>query len=245
MATINGNSGMIEQPKRKVFTQRNGWQWVRTWKGAKRFAAGKGEELIIAGYDVTITELGPTAIVECVVGTQDDADETPIDIWERQVNRIEKSLFEHPVFAALTEEQRRNVRKKFELFQSIDGETSDVDLGAGSNASALYERLTKGVEVFIVEQPVVRLTQTVSNRYARSAAKANIGSILSYAKMKSVEEAPEAVLDNKTVPSGISSIASYGYRKGDPTITQQANNKWQIVTEWEAGFWDTLLYTFV
>jgi hypothetical protein len=243
MATINGNPGMIEQPKRKVFTQRNGWQWVRTWKGAKRFADGKGQELIAAGYDVSITEFGPTAIVECVVGTQDDADETPVDSWERQVNRIEKSIFEHPVFAGLTEATRRAVRRKFEIFQSPEEESVDVLLTG--DAALLYERLTKGIEMFVVEQPVVRLTQTVSNRYARSAARANIGSILSYAKMKSVENAPEAVLDNKAVPSGISSIASYGYRKGDPTITQQANNKWQIVTEWEAGFWDTLLYTFV
>lgn len=242
---ILGEAGMIEQPNFRTYVQGRGWTWARRWIGPKENAYGLEQQLVIAGYDIRTQEDGPNTIIEGTVGARDDTGgqaETPIATWERYVNRFEKSLYEHPSFAGLSDEVKFQVKEAVDSYQRgepISPMFEQQSTDEQRLAFQLYSLIKNGVEVTVLFQPVVRLTQTASSRFDRSSASAtgNVGKVLTKAQMKSLEGAPESVLDDKTVPTGIQSIARYGYLKGDSQVIQQAKNQWQIVTEWEAGFW--------
>lgn len=249
---------MFEQPLQWDYRQGKGWTWARSFHGPKAAAPGKAQELIASGYDVTYREeQGPNAYVYATFGGQDDVgtpNEQPIKIWERAVNRVEKSIFEHPSVVNLknTTVGDNDLLTWLRLAadeKSLRNVDPDVSPVTHADFYSAYDLILAGVESFIVNQPVVRLTETVSSRYARTAIRSNVGSILTPEVMTLTtgngESAPAMVIDSKALPAGLSGIAKYGYLKNEPQISQAANNRWQVSTEWEAGFWATFLYTFI
>jgi hypothetical protein len=117
-----------------------------------------------------------------------------------------------------------------------------------------YSLALSGAHEFIVEQAVVVKTETVSNQYNRSALSVNVGKIFSEAQMLSTASgypaAPQNCVETLALPSALLPPSPpgfpygfvYGYRKSAPEMHQQAYNKWQMVTQWEQGYWATLLY---
>lgn len=245
-------SGLIIQPDRRAYSPERGYQILRSWRGPTAAALAYESTLIAASVEFENDNRAPISTITARIGYQDTtaggAAEVPVNLWERNVNRVEKTIYEHHKVAALGVATITLIREAVQNGSSVTELELELiaenGFGAAANdiAQEVFALILKGVDSFVVYQPVVRQTQIVSSSYPRSAVSNNVGKILTSAQMASLESAPAGVLDDKTVPDGLASIARYGYYKNDPTITQQANNRWNITTEWEAGFWVRLLY---
>lgn len=251
-------SGLILQADERGYSPDRGSFIIRRWRGPTASALAYESTLRAASIEYTNDNRSPFATITAKIGYDDTTSpgtpEVPVNLWERQANRVEKTIYEFPTVAALGVDYIAKIR------ESVQGNYTDAQFiealgeiplvgsgGTGSPerdgvATEVFELIRKGVDSFPIWQPVVVQTQIVSSSYPRSAVTDNVGKILSKAQMIGLEEAPEGVLDDKTVPDGLASIARYGYYKNEPVITQQANNRWHIVTQWEAGFWSTFLY---
>lgn len=241
-------AGLILQPDQRAYSPDRGFYIIRSWRGPTASALAYETTLQTAGFEYVNDNRSPIATITAKIGYDDTTSpgspEVPVNLWERNVNREQKTIYEHPRVAALGIGYITAIREAVQNNETTVS-ASTVDGGTVENdaiAHEVFDLIRKGVDSFPVWQPVVNQTQIVSSSYPRSAVTANVGKILTKAQMVSLEEAPEGVLDDKTVPDGLTSIARYGYYKNEPQITQQANNKWHIVTQWEAGFWSTFLY---
>lgn len=239
--TVIGAPGAHLQPFNYGWSpQRGGWT-RRSWHGPKVNVAALAINLRANGYEYEVQETGPNAILTSLIGRTDDGTtEVPTTLWERRVNRIQKSMFQHTAFTTLTQAQRDAIKL------AIKNENGATSLAADAAALNFYKVFASGFEDFIVEQPVVIRNQTSSSTYAVTCVMNNVGNILTPAQMLSFESAPGAVLDTKTVSAALAAApfsCIYGYRKGDPQMTQQAFNRWQVTTEFEAGIWSMYAYT--
>ena len=250
-------TGLILQPDRRAYSPERGYQILRSWRGPTAAALAYEATLIAASVEFENDNRSPISTITARIGYQDTtaggSAEVPVNLWERNVNRVEKTIYEHPTVAALGLLAIKYLRDAMQNNAELDlpGLTAEYRAANGGadmptaqvdQVLLVLDHLRKGVDSFVVHQPIVRQTQIVSSSYPRSAVSDNVGKILTRAQMSSLEAAPDGVLDDKTVPAGLASTARYGYHKTDPTITQQANNRWNITTEWEAGFWAKFLY---
>lgn len=124
--------------------------------------------------------------------------------------------------------------------QFLDASTNCFDTN-GANALAVYNLMKAGVEDRIVQTPTIRHTQTTSLIYPITLSKTNIGRILTTAKLIADENPPQWAIDGLPTdppPTFVSGITmDYGWRKGSPHIDQIANQKTQIVQEFQYGLW--------
>lgn len=237
---VLGVEGMHEQPVSYGWDPTTGPFTVRSWHGQETFAASLTAQLRAAGLQYEV-ENGPgkTAKVRARVSKDEDgSEEQPINNWEVGVNRVEQSLYK------FYKVQNLGQTKVGELKQAVE-ETDPSDLDPNGDQPTAYNHFIFGTDSTIVEQSVIRHTQTVSQSYSRTIAQSNVGKIFTPAQMLSLAGAPSNVLGTaETAPDttayGFTTI--FGYRKAKPTMSQQAGNKWQIVTEYEEGLWSLWLH---
>lgn len=123
-----------------------------------------------------------------------------------------------------------------------DGETN------GALALQVLILMMQGVSSFPVEAPQLRRTETTSSQYAVISSLTSVGKIITTGSLQSIENAPQLFYnlpeDTWVEPNpNFTSIGfAFGWRKRYPTIQQVALLKWNIVQEWDYGYWATLLY---
>lgn len=243
---INGRDAMIEQGRRRNFTQGQGYSTTYRFIGPKEHGAGKEREMIDAGFDVSYTEDGPMAIVEATRATRDDGSnaEVPTSVWEVGANYIEKEIYSHPTMLAElshdTITRLKEAVKNDQIFHPINDDPA-VSL-------VWWDVIVAGTDKFPIEQTVIRHTQIVSGQYARTiSTSTNNGKIFTPAQMISMEGCPPEVIppaESDSPANEDPAVRSvWGFRKTKPTMSQQARGQWQIVNEYVSGVWLTKTYT--
>jgi hypothetical protein len=236
----NGQTGMIEQPKRRGWSRSRGFYAIRVWKGNKADAPGKEAELRAALIDYETVENGPKAVVTATYGTDQNSEaiESPISLWERNVNRVEKPIYEFKdLVSDLSADDRQALRSDVQ-----EKEFHPDDYDEPVIARGWFDLIMSGVESFILEQPVLVWSRTVSNNFKAATifADTNVGAIITVDQMKTREGAPAFLVPDFS--SGAPAFTNYGFRKAAPTISQQAGGKVQIQNQYEAGFWVKATY---
>lgn len=138
--------------------------------------------------------------------------------YELEWAQIERPIAEHPAFRdALSESAINTV-----VTAAQDDEPLPPASGDGADAAeALYNRLRRGVESYLVFHPIVRVTTPFSQRPQNAEAGGR-------------EDPPS----DAQAPSG------YEYLKTSARIAGPTqDSEWELVEEWTgADFWDPVLY---
>lgn len=193
--------------------------------------------------------------------------ESPIDLWEYFGQEAQKDILECDVpsgiTATLTQKNIESIRSfiqnppvgsnnantypydndgqiKADSFSGTKGQISSND----TNAYNIYKLMQAGVRDGIISVPTLRHTQTVSATYPITLSQLNVGKILSTSTLIALENPPSWATAG--LPSGIPSSlvglqVKYGWRKKSPSIQQIANQKVQLIQEFEYGLWSELI----
>jgi hypothetical protein len=260
---INGQRGAFLQPA--TWGQNDqGAYYVMIVEGTKEEVLQATAQAAAAGAVYQVTEsFGKSRLEARFPGNpffgNGGGVEQPVNLWEFFANHAEKDLLdakvESSIINALQEATRTMIYNAIhsppdagnppDPTKTPSDDSFWVNIANAterSNAKKVYNLMKDGVRSFPVEVPMLRHTQTVSNRWAVKAALTNVRRIISTSSLISLEAIPGAVLFN--LPTDTSSVSdkAYGWYKLFPTIQQVANQKFQIVQEWQYGLWATLLY---
>ena len=231
-----GNVGVVACDPEIEWSSTNGFRATRKFRGLKADILGQVPLMQLAGYSFRITpdEDGPMA--DCVMTAPDAQDgaaanaETELTTtWTVAGNDIEKDLEAHPNWLSMAETERELLRE----YKAGSKKESEVTTTTthGDNFKTLIKA---GTTSYTISQIVVQRTMTVGPGYAGAAAMTNINGIYSEAGLASAESIPSTIV--------FTMLSGY-YLKRTPTITQQPNGRFQIVTEWwHADTWSETLY---
>ncbi len=231
-----GNITITEYDPEIEWSSANGYRATRKFRGLKSDILGQVPAMRQAGYTFRITpdEDGPFA--ECTMtapDAQDGADssaETELTTtWTVAGNDIEKDLESHPNWLSMAETERELLRE----YKAGSKKESEVTTTTthGDNFKTLIKA---GTTSYTISQIVVQRTMTVGPGFAGAAAMSNINGIYSASGLSAAENIPATI---------VFTLLSGYYLKRTPTITQQPNGRFQIVTEWwHADTWSETLY---
>ena len=232
-------SQIVEQGQQWAWDQQTGDTLIRAWRGSQQWATAYHNSLKGAA-GVLRTRLsqdgdGAVYIVTAEYGQIQQQAETDGSIpylWELAGNMIEKSVYEHPAFDALTAAQKLAVKT------AIDENTASPTLDA--TQQLLYDEIINGREAYQVSSYVLRINRTHSSLYANTISTANVGKVYTYAQIQAEASniaSPISVSINSNVPS------SGAWLKQAPILTELSNRKLQMTQEWWwSDNWSTVLY---
>ena len=232
-------SQIVEQGQQWAWDQQTGDTLIRAWRGSQQWATAYHNSLKGAA-GVLRTRLsqdgdGAVYIVTAEYGQIQQQAETDGSIpyfWELAGNMIEKSVYEHPAFDALTAAQKLVVKT------AIDENTASPTLDA--TQQLLYDEIINGREAYQVSSYVLRINRTHSSLYANTISTANVGKVYTYAQIQAEASniaSPISVSINSNVPS------SGAWLKQAPILTELSNRKLQMTQEWWwSDNWSTVLY---
>ena len=116
--------------------------------------------------------------------------------------------------------------------------------GDAVSAFEIWQYLQAGQSEYIMEAPVLRRTVITSNQYAVSYAMTYARRILSTNTLLSFEQVPNVlvlpVVNLFAADVSPNPNLNYGWYKHIPNVIGTALNKWQIVQEWDYGWWAKL-----
>lgn len=116
------------------------------------------------------------------------------------------------------------------------------DSSTAGTALRFWNLFASGETSYLVEAPVLRRSIVTSLQWAVAYTAQYAGKILSTDTLLKFENVPSLLLSPVIATfSGLSapqnSNLSYGWYKSFPTVQQTALMKWQIVQEWQFGWW--------
>ena len=115
---------------------------------------------------------------------------------------------------------------------------------------AIIQLIQSGVKSVRIFQPTLRHVKIVADAYSVEESMDRCGQIIKAADIEALEGIPGELHFN--LPSGTNARRTddfgkrlyYGWCKKYPNVSQQAEGKWQITTEYEWGLWHQDLYQF-
>ncbi len=237
---LAGFGQIVELASVPTYDRRTGWSAIRRFRGPReqiaQFLASLAGEIVWGRVHANAD--GPFTMLEVQYDNAQDGSDDPTDplnpTWDRIVNDLNKDLFTHPKFIALSQEVQELLRK---VRQDPVNAPRDQIPPTGDAAEFLNLILQK-VEGYIIPQYVVRVTSVLTTRSAYTELLTNVDLVYSSAAQF---RAAEGVPNNLpfAIPAG-----EWLVKK--PTVTAQKNGRWQRVQEfWHADIWSETLYTHV
>lgn len=169
--------------------------------------------------------------------TEEGTEEVPVREERLRFNFVQKSIYSHPQFAELNDQELLEVRNAVE-----EGRLLNPPLDAGGLMQVLYDLASSGVDSWTIYQPTVIVTDTASAGFAWNVGFDDYGMIFSTADMIADADLNSGWANNLptggTAPDGF----IYGWLKKPPEIVTVAGNKTQLVQEYEFGLWSDVLY---
>ena len=233
-----GDLSLTEADSEIEWSSATGYRATRKFRGLKQDILGLIPSMQLLGYSFRITpeEEGPMS--ECTLTAPDAQDgaapETEFNfelttVWTVAGNDLEKSIENKSEWTDLPEEERDDLRD----FLNGSKKETEVEVTT-SNGIAFRDLIKAGTTSYTMSQIVVQRTMTVSPGYAGAASMANVNRIYTKESLTAAEGIPATI---------VFSMLDGQYLKRTPTITQQPNGRFQIVSEWwHADTWSTLLY---
>ena len=191
----------------------------------------------------TLDHDGPTYTcrVRVPASTASGDPETPVYDVRLTWNRIQKDILQHPAFraASIDEETIRLCRNALRNYAE-SGVGFSIPFPA---ANAVLQDAFAGVENFLVFQPVVVKTATVSNRYQFNLSWANVGCIISTASL-SAELEGYIRFSLPNWGSNNPARYDYGWLKLPPDYQTSGRGLYTSTQQWEYGLWAKSMYSF-
>lgn len=256
MSTLAGNPAAIEQGVVKEYDPRRGPVTIRRWRGPRAALEALKDNLIAAGWTTRLeTGGGPNCSLEASIAQEFSGGAPqitdPVDTWELTANVSEKDILrsDSTQIDGLSSADIKVLRDLIKGKLEFDGLTSSKFTSAGSLGWNVAKLIAQGLQSVVVYQPIIRHTKTVSRNWEVPASLTNVGNILLTSTLVSLEDPPASISNNLSA-SGAEVTRDgltfrYGWLKTHPTITDAANERIQIVQEWQWGLWPTLIYTVV
>jgi len=240
MSLLYGNPDLVEQPSTRGIDGQSGPFITRIWRGTEDACNAALNEIVGADHaEVSGDGAVYTLTARFANDPLEPQQETPTREERLHFNRVTKSIYEHPNFAAIAANTKDDIRRYID-----QGIALPFEITVPAEVS-LLELLKSGVESYIVNQAVVIVTDTASAAYPWDVGFTNVGSVFTTDAMVADAELSSGWADN--LPSSANSPAGfqYGWVKGPPEITTVGGNRSQLVQEFEFGLWSTELYDVV
>jgi hypothetical protein len=161
--------------------------------------------------------------------------ETPQTELRLATNRISKSIFLHPAFADVPQDQLEALRES-----EIDNEQSPAL--THPQAIELYLALLRGVDHYTVNEPVLIVTDIASTKFNFTNFREyyeNVDRVHPTDFLEALYQTDlRFALPDSDPPHGY--VA--GWLKNPPEYQRTGNLKAMISQEWEYGHWDVILY---
>lgn len=168
--------------------------------------------------------------------------EAPLDEVRMSINRVQKSIFEPPLPAGITNDEVRIIKRALQ--------TNELDIfdeqALSDDGFDLYNLAVAGVEHRVVYQPILSRTRTALLGFDWDDHTGNVGKNHSHAQL--VADADLAAILNFVLPAtGATStwegmIFQYGWVKHEPYYETASGGRSVEYLEYEYGLWPILLY---
>jgi hypothetical protein len=270
-AIYRGTSLPLQQRFSEHYSPTNGVTRDFLWRGHD-FSRIQllASQLVSVGAEYEYTFENGSHVLRAI----DTSGEIAIDTWEMGLNRLLPSSFENPrninsispVHLALIKFAIEMGLKPNDAVEEFNASPELVlqygsatwptsSTSAGEAALALYDRVSKGSVSYTYSSYVLRHTTNVSNRWARNVSDVNVDCIYTTAQLLS--EAENGNLWVYPLPGRLAyKILSldappardrylWGWLKSGSAESTAANNRVNIVTEYELGQWSTDEYSTV
>lgn len=235
--TSQGNQSAVLVRVSTGFNKQSGKFIQKRWEGTENAIAAVEAEVALAADDYTKDpEGGARWSLTARFGsfTEEGTEETPVTEERLRFNDIQKSIYAHPTFSGLSQEQLEAVRRAVD---DNNGAAFSVTL-----QQTLYDLVISGIDSFHVYQPTVIVTDTASENYAWDIGFSDYGKIFTTTSMIADAELGAGWKANLPNDTGAPSGFIYGWLKKPPEIVSVAGNKTQLVQEYEYGLWSDVLY---
>lgn len=264
--------GIVEGPRKYTWRPDNGWQLIRTWRGPKLHLEGilGHEKAFAVEIDLTEDASPNSTLTITYADPQDGTGQTELstDYWELHGNDIQKSILEHPLYGGLSASAQAMLRSEIANAEQADPGTSYVADFSDYKATPISRRITPTQQIILSQlydlwvrdqrhytesQFVLRKTQMISSNYQLNLAMNGLNQIWLLGQITSTETVPDVILASVlNIPNRVVLIPGtatvdgrwlFGWLKRSPTITQRANNRFEVVQEWWLEVWPILIYT--
>lgn len=233
MSLLYGNPDLVELPSTRGFSAQSGPFITRIWKGTEEACNAALAETIGADHaEVSGDGAVYTLTARFANDPNDPQTEAPTREERLHWNRISKHIFESPDLG-LSENDVDILRKATGENRKLNDDEILQISAKGIIAFALWQ---KGVESFVVDQPVVIITATASASFPWDIAFSGVDLIFSTSQMISDADLVSgwaARLPQDAAGTGF----VYGWKKAPPEITTTGGNRSQLVQEYEYGLW--------
>lgn len=240
---INGQALAHEQP------QRYGWDssgpyLIRSWHGTRVAIAAQYSLCVADGAFAEVKQgiaLDSLEARYAIPAGSGNPTTDIVDNWEFSAGVVEKDFLEADISAinSLDDADRTQLRN---LIVNPPATSDATPAWESQDGADLYALVKRGLRSVRVNHPILRHTLTVGSSYAVKASMANVGQLLSTAKVIHDELLPTDILFNlpATVYAGSDRLV-YAWFKMHPTVRVASRSKTQIEQEWEYGLWPTVL----
>jgi hypothetical protein len=198
----------------------------------------------------------------------DTTNQVTIDTWEVGLNKLSLPIQTHPTILSIIENAGDSQAVIAGIKEALEGTAdyadidnlSTVDSGDEATLHAFLDEARQGADTFYLSSYTLRHTTNVSNRYQVNVADIHVDTVYTTAQLLSETQGANAWvfplpgrLAFKLQTIAADFIALYGthtnrlwgwLKSGSPESTV-ANNRVDIVTEYEFGEWSTLKYPIV
>ncbi len=224
--------------------ERPGWSrqlgdFVETlWEGNRDAIYSLAQQVREVADEYDVEQMGARCRLR--VKTQLDAGQSDLVTEVRLYNnRSSKSIWTHPHFDALTQDERKQIKKTIDNNSDLDTSTL-TQLGID-----LYVLLLNDVQSTLFRQPVLTRTTTASGRYAFINPDQGIPETIYTTTQLIAGGALSGLIDPSLLPNLTSSNPkkAYGWFYWGPEIIGTTGGRKQMIQEWEYGIWDDL-YNF-
>jgi hypothetical protein len=243
MPRLAGNKGLVFRGYRINRNPSSGRQTFAVYSGPAGAVLSAAASLDSVNESYNIDGIGPRWLLERDVSASFFTSSANLTREERlHYNRISKPLINHPSLAAVSRENKDQIRRMAELTIPLDWEAIGILLAGNPDGLAIADLIFKGEDHFIVNQATVTVTLTSVFNYTWTLSFINVGRVFTTAQLRS----DAALISNWALnlpqdspdPAGY----QYGWVKHPPEIQTAAGDRSQLVTEYEYGLWNSILY---
>lgn len=253
---IAGLNGPTDQGIQFTWNNREGYKAGGSIKGPSAAMKAYPAALVAAGIAHSVSESGGIITIQIQSGgtVEVGQSEAPIDSWQLVNNIALKDIYESPnalVIEAAKAGSLGAIRDDVTRYNTnLPPNTFVYDTGTAALKNQLFYQLVRGVTHFQVNQPVLRHTQTVGDRYNGNGV--NLTNPLAvYTTDQLLVECANfpfplpAVYRNiiNAIPTKSATDYLFGWVKQLSSVTTTANYKSEVNTEFTLDLWTTFLYS--
>jgi len=224
---INGSAAMVEQPKSRSYSVKNGWVTTRSWRGPTAYADSLISSLIGGGAEsLKIDSSGPDTTVTATFSDANGGGTVSNEqnkTWGFSETVVQRNLDTMPYYKTSTDlsDVISSIKKTAEdtapsevVIATITG-YSALSAGDKTKAENYLAQRAKGVDFYEEHMPTITLNIVQSRRATVKASLVNCNKKVSYSDIGLPGDVP---WDEPTYQNLSGTATSYEWLKGYPSV---------------------------